>query len=206
MIDDEKNNDDEQDDEDLVANDLGDADDEELDDDYLGTYAGDDDPETDALVDDMMNDRGSVSLCFFHIYFSTAAQRPLFDDAELQSEVQHELARVCKRLCCPEYGISVGVDHAHVVCRLHPELSFDGLVNRLKGDSQAWLLGRAPELGPVIWQKSYGGYSVGGEDIGALRHYLEEETQRHTIESYEDEFRRLCAENEIEIEEPDCWQ
>lgn len=190
MIDDEKNK----------------ADDDDFDDDYLGgTYAGDD-PETDALIEDVMNDLGSVSLCYYHIYFSTAAQRPLFADAELQGEVQHELARVCKRLCCPEYGISVGVDHAHVVCRLHPELSFDELVNRLKGDTQKWLLGRAPEMGPTIWQESYGGYSVGGEDIGEVRHYLAEESQRHLIESYEDEFRRLCAENGIEIEEPDCWQ
>jgi len=181
-------------------------DDDDLEDDYLGnTFAGDN-PAHDDLTEDFMNDLGSVSLSFLHLYFSTAAQRPLFDDVELQSEVQHELARVCKRLCCPEYGISVGVDHAHIVCRLHPELSFDGLIKRLKGDTQEWLLRRAPELGPTIWQESYGGYSVGGEDIGELRHYLEEESQRHTIESYEDEFRRLCAENGIEIEEPDCWQ
>ncbi len=204
MIDDEQQKDDDQDD-DLRGDDfLGD---EDLRDDFPdGSFDDGDDDSNEYLVEAMMNDLGPVSLCYFHFFFSTSGQRPLFEDEELRSNVQHELARVCKRLCCPEQGISVGSDHAHVLCRVHPELSIDDLLKRLKGDSQAWILGQRPELGPVIWQAEYGGCSVGGSEIGEVRRYLEEEPQRHKLESYEDEFRRLCAENGIEIVDPDCWE
>jgi hypothetical protein len=85
-------------------------------------------------------------------------------------------------------------------------LRIDELVNRLQGDTQAWLLQHSLKLGPRIWQESYGGYAVGGEDLGEVRHNHAEELQRHAIQSDEAEFRRLCAENDIGIEVLACWQ
>ena len=83
MSDDDKNNSD--DDDDLLP-------DEYLGDDYLdGVFAEDDDDSNEYLVEAMMNDLGPVSLCYFHLYFSTVAQRPLFAEEERRSELQHEL-------------------------------------------------------------------------------------------------------------------
>jgi putative transposase len=216
MIRDNKNTHDTSDDEDYDEDedeDLGyegyledEAFDDDLDSNDFDGVLEDDAGANDHLVEAMMNDLGVVSLCYFHLYFSTAGQRPLFADELLHSEVQHQLSRVCKRLCCPEYGISVSSDHAHILCRLHPEVSLDDLVKRFKSDTQEWLLERQPEMGPRIWQENYGGCSVSGSEVGKMRRYLDEEPERHQLESYEDEFRRLCAELGIEIEEPDCWQ
>jgi putative transposase len=182
--------------------------DADLDDDegYLDDMFAERHAEHDAMVDDLLNDRGVISLCFFHLYFSTTGQQPLFDDEAIRGEVQHELERVCKRTCCPAFEIAVGREHAHLVCRLHPELSLDGLVTRFKSDTQAYLNTHHPELGENIWQESYGGYTVDGPGVSELREYLTGEANRHLLETYEDEFRRLCAENGIDIEEPDCWQ
>ncbi len=180
--------------------------DEEEDEGYLDEMFAERDAEIDGMVDDFMNDRASISLCYMHLYFSTARQEPLLEDDSLRAELHQEMNRICESLRCKPLAIGGWHDHVHVVINLSPELSVDGFVNRLKDESAAWLRCNSPELGATIWQESYGGCTVDGPGVGDLREYLDEEPSRHAIESYEDEFRRLCAENEIEIEEPDCWE
>ena len=182
------------------------ADDDLTDEGYLDDMFADRDSANDDLVDDFMNDRATISLCYFHLYFSTAGQEPLLEDDSLRAELHEELERICDALRCKPLAIGGWHDHVHVVINLHPDLSLDGFVNRLKDDSAAWLRCQAPELGAKIWQESYGGCTVDGPGVGDLREYLADEPNRHALETYEDEFRRLCAENEIDIEEPECWE
>ncbi len=60
-------------------------------------------------------------------------------------------------------------------------------------------------IGNFYWQTGYGAFSVSPSHVEALTHYIANQEEHHRKESFQDEFRRLCAKYGIEIDERYVW-
>jgi hypothetical protein len=56
------------------------------------------------------------------------------------------------------------------------------------------------------WQQGYGTFSLSESEIPVLSHYIENQRDHHSRMSFEDEFKRLLVENEIEYDEHVLWK
>lgn len=103
-------------------------------------------------------------------------------------------------------GIIVGgvEDHVHLLCRLGKTIDIAKLIRELKKDSSEWAKTEL-RLANFYWQTGYGAFSVSPSHIDALTKYISNQEQHHRKESFQDEFRRLCAKYGVEIDERYVW-
>jgi REP element-mobilizing transposase RayT len=79
------------------------------------------------------------------------------------------------------------------------------LVRELKRESSKWFKERFAGGQDFYWQSGYGAFSIGPFDVARVQEYIQTQEQRHQAETYQDEFRRLCAKYGLEIDERYVW-
>jgi hypothetical protein len=62
-----------------------------------------------------------------------------------------------------------------------------------------------PDLSAFSWQNGYGAFSLSPAHVEAVKDYIARQWEHHHAETYQDEFRRLCAKYGLEIDERYCW-
>jgi putative transposase len=60
-------------------------------------------------------------------------------------------------------------------------------------------------LKDFYWQAGYGAFSVSPAHVPALIEYIKNQPEHHRQESFQDEFRRICAKYGVEIDERYVW-
>jgi putative transposase len=103
--------------------------------------------------------------------------------------------------------ISVGghVDHVHMLFGLGRTQSIAKIVEKLKGSSSVWIKTKDPKYAAFHWQSGYGAFGISPKEIDAVDAYIRNQAQHHGTESYRDEYRRICKEFEVEIDERYVW-
>jgi putative transposase len=79
------------------------------------------------------------------------------------------------------------------------------LIRELKQESSKWTKEQDRTLVEFAWQNGYGAFSVSPSHVDALKHYIENQEEHHGAESFQDEYRRLCAKYGLEIDERYVW-
>jgi len=147
----------------------------------------------------------SLTQIYLHVVFSTKDRQPFLTDKELRGRTHAYLAGICKNLDCPALIVGGVEDHVHILCRFGKTIEVATLLRELKRDSSKWIKGEQAELGDFHWQAGYGAFSISPSHVDALKHYIRNQEQHHLRESLQDEFRRLCKEYGIEIDERYVW-
>ena len=96
-------------------------------------------------------------------------------------------------------------DHVHILCRLAKTIAVSDLIRELKRDSSKWIKNENPELQGFQWQSGYGAFSISLGHVDPLKEYIANQPEHHRRVSFQDEFRRLCRKNGIEIDERYVW-
>ncbi len=78
-------------------------------------------------------------------------------------------------------------------------------MRELKRDSSKWIKDENPALAEFHWQDGYGAFSVSPGHVQELTAYIQNQKQHHERESFQDEFRRLCAKYGVPIDERYVW-
>jgi putative transposase len=80
-------------------------------------------------------------------------------------------------------------------------------VRDLKRAPSRWAKETVGGVAEFAWQHGYGGFSISRSHVEALIEYIANqwEHHHHPGETYQDEFRRLCAKYGLEIDERYCW-
>ncbi|MBB3206609.1 REP element-mobilizing transposase RayT [Rhodopirellula rubra] len=146
----------------------------------------------------------SLVQIYVHIVFSTKGRKPF-----LKSDVQRErlhayLSGICKNQNSPAIVIGGVEDHVHLLCRLGKTIEIAKLARNLKSDSSEWVK-KDLSIKNFYWQTGYGAFSVSPSHIAALTKYIENQGEHHRKESFQIEFRRLCAKYGVEIDERYVW-
>jgi len=96
-------------------------------------------------------------------------------------------------------------DHVHVLCRLGKQTAVSDLIRELKRDSSSWIKTQRGDLDNFHWQKGYGAFSVSPGHVDDLKSYIANQMEHHHRESFQNEFRRICAKYGVEVDDQYVW-
>ncbi|MGD9632400.1 MAG: IS200/IS605 family transposase [Pirellulales bacterium] len=147
----------------------------------------------------------SLAQIYVHLIFSTRDRQRFLIDESVRSSAHAYLAGVCRNQDSPALIVGGPEDHVHLLCRLGKQTTVSALVRELKRDSSSWIKTRKSDLADLHWQKGYGAFSVSPSHVEDLKAYIANQMEHHRRESYQDEFRRVCAKYGIEIDERYVW-
>ena len=95
-------------------------------------------------------------------------------------------------------------DHIHILSSIG-RIGIAELVGDIKRESSSWIKIQDRRFEKFYWQRGYGAFSIGQSHVPAVSTYIRDQKKHHKSQSYQDEFRALCARYEIEIDERYCW-
>ena len=142
---------------------------------------------------------------YVHIVFSTKERRPFLQDKVLLDRTHAYLAKICHNQRSPSIKVGGVEDHVHILCRLAKAKSISYLLQEMKRESSKFVKELDPALKEFFWQSGYGAFSVSPSEVADVTAYIEKQEEHHQHESFKDEFRRLCKQHGVEIDERYVW-
>lgn len=147
----------------------------------------------------------SLVQIYVHIVFSTKDRVAFLMDVPFRERVHAYLAGICNNQDCPALIVGGVADHVHILCRLGKQIDVSSLIREIKRDSSAWIKEQQSSLSRFYWQSGYGAFSISPSHVTALTHYIRDQEQHHSRESFQEEFRRICAKYGVPIDERYVW-
>lgn len=147
----------------------------------------------------------SLAQIYLHLVFSTKHRKPLLSDKRQREQTHAYLAGACVNLDSPSLIVGGVKDHVHILCRQSKNIAVKTLVAELNRESSKWIKTQGPDLSEFYWQRGYGAFSISPSHVSALKKYIANQEEHHQKETFQDEFRRLCAKYELEIDERYVW-
>ncbi len=147
----------------------------------------------------------SLIQLYVHIVFSTKLRKPLLSSNALRERMHAYLAGTCNQQKSPAIVVGGVADHVHLLCRLGKTIDISTLIRELKKESSEWAKTEL-SIRDFYWQNGYGAFSISPNHVEALVSYIKNQEDHHRQESFQDEFRRLCAKYGVEIDERYVWE
>jgi putative transposase len=146
----------------------------------------------------------SLSLVIIHIIFSTKDRAEVLDK-NTSRELYPYLAAVARNQDCECFRAGGASNHVHLAIRLSRTITVAKLIEELKTSSSKWLKLRSSQLANFSWQRGYGAFSVGPSDLPALLGYIDTQEEHHRKRNFEEEFRALLKQYDVEHDEKYMW-
>ena len=146
----------------------------------------------------------SLSLVIVHIIYSTKDRFPCLD-ASTRQHLHAYLATVARNSKCEGYRVGGTADHVHLAVRLSRTVTIAGLVEELKTSSSKWLKTQRPELRRFSWQRGYGAFSVGQNELGDLMTYVSNQEEHHKVRTFQEEYVALLKKCNVQYDERYVW-
>lgn len=112
---------------------------------------------------------------------------------------------VLKNNGCPVIQVGGVEDHAHLLFNLSRTMTVAQAVEKVKVSSAKWMKEKWPEMAGFAWQGGYGAFSVGTRDVELVVQYIQGQEGHHRKFSFQDEFRKLCEEYGVALDERYVW-
>ena len=147
----------------------------------------------------------SLVQIYVHIIFSTKNRIPFLTDIAFRERVHAYLAGICNKQDCPAIIVGGVADHVHLLCRLGKQTDISTLIREIKRDSSSWVKEQPLSLSAFYWQSGYGAFSISPSHVDGLADYIRDQEQHHKQETFQDEFRRICAKYGVPLDERYAW-
>ncbi len=144
----------------------------------------------------------TLSLNLVHIIFSTKGRVLLIHDV-IAPRLHAYLAGTARELGCECFRVGGVADHVHLALRLPTTKTAADIVSRLKTSSSAWMKDQG--IVKFSWQRGYGLFSVGPQDLNALIRYVDDQKTHHAHKSFQDEMRAFLTKYGITFDEKYIW-
>lgn len=139
-----------------------------------------------------------------NIIYSTKGRRPCLSDGVLAEP--HAFSAALVRKCgCECYRAGGTADHVHLAVRLARTVALAELVEEVKVASSKWLKEQSWGLVDFAWQRGYGAFLVGQDDLPGLIHDIDTQRQHHAGNTFEHEYRQTLAANGLSYDERYVW-
>ena len=79
------------------------------------------------------------------------------------------------------------------------------LIEKVKSNSSKWLKTQGLEFQKFYWQNGYGAFSLGASYVDAVANYIANQHVHHQKKAFQEEYRSLLIENEMEYDERYVW-
>jgi putative transposase len=136
----------------------------------------------------------------YHLVFRTKYSRNTIVP-EHSRELYAYIMGIIRNKNCFLYRINGVENHIHILSDLHPSIALADYMNAIKTASSIWLKqsGKFPEF--YGWADGYAALTYSWRNKDMISNYIKNQQRRHKKESFDDELRRLCRENGIDIDE-----
>jgi REP element-mobilizing transposase RayT len=142
---------------------------------------------------------------YAHIVFSTKYRVPFFKDKALRNEIHSYMGGILNGLDAKPVIVGGIADHVHILCSIPKNESIARTIGELKRVSSIWVKTRDSSLIDFYWQNGYGAFSVGMFDVDIVRTYIENQEEHHTERTFQNEYRKILEDNEVEYDEQYVW-
>jgi putative transposase len=115
------------------------------------------------------------------------------------------LATVARNAKCEGYRVGGTGDHVHLAVRLSRTAAIAGLVEELKTSSSKWLKMQRPELRRFAWQRGYGAFFVGPDELQALLTYVDNQLEHHRVKTFREEYLAVLKKYGVLYDERYVW-
>ena len=115
------------------------------------------------------------------------------------------LGGIIKTLKCNPIKIGGVSDHVHLLTTLSRTQTISDFVKEVKRVSTNWTKSRDHTLSEFHWQSGYATFSVGQLEMEKILAYIDRQTEHHQTASFQDEYRRLLTEHNVEFDERYVW-
>ena len=139
-----------------------------------------------------------------HITFSTKNRYP-FIDKRIKEELFSYLGGICKNQECNPLIVGGYKDHVHILCLLSRKIALMKLNEELKTHSSKWIKTKGQSYQKFYWQNGYGGFSIHLGQVDVLKDYISTQEEHHKELSFQDEYRVLLKEYDIDYDERYVW-
>ena len=147
----------------------------------------------------------SLARIWIHLVFSTKKRHPFLKDVDIREDLHRYLANCLKTLHSPALIINGTEDHVHLLFNLSRNHAVKTIVGEIKADSSKWIKKLDPTLRDFAWQRGYGAFSVSQSNLEKVQAYIRDQEQHHKGMTFQEEFRRICAQHGVELDERYAW-
>jgi len=142
----------------------------------------------------------SYTKLLFHIVIRTKYSRRTIPN-EYADELYRYIWGYIKNKKSVLYRINGMPEHLHMFVQLHATIAMSDFIRDLKTSTHAWLDASPNFPDFESWGKKYCAISYCIRDKAMIVNYIKNQREHHAGESFKEEFIRLLAENEIEVDE-----
>ncbi len=139
-----------------------------------------------------------------HIIFSTKYRQP-FIKQSVEKELHSYLGGTCNELESQVVRIGGYMDHVHILCFLSKKIAMMTLVEKIKTSSSKWMKTNGSEYENFYWQDGYGAFSVNPNEMDGLIRYIENQHAHHSRTGFQDEYRKILRDLNVEFDERYVW-
>ena len=146
----------------------------------------------------------SYTCLHYHIVFSTKHRAPI-----ITAEIRTRLWEYLGGIVVGHRGIPIQIggieDHVHLLVTLRQQPALADFIRALKAGSSHWMHDTFPGAHQFSWQTGYGAFTVSHSARDAVKAYIANQEEHHKRQAFQDEFRGLLKNHEIEFDEKYLW-
>lgn len=141
----------------------------------------------------------SYTQLLYHIIIRTKYSKPAIPN-ENSNELYKYISGFVKNKKSVMFQINGIPNHIHILVSLHPTLSLSDFVKELKNATNTWIKKHNgfPEF--ESWGHKYAAFTCNIKDKRRIIKYIENQRTHHGIETFEEEYKTLILEAEIDID------
>lgn len=141
---------------------------------------------------------------YVHLVFSTKHRSPWID-SKVESDLHRYMVELCKINDSKAIIVGGYIDHIHILMLLSKKIPLMTVVQKIKSNSSRWIKTQGREYQLFRWQNGYACFSVDYRALDIVKQYILNQHIHHSKQGYQDEFRLLMKDNNMEFDELYCW-
>ena len=146
----------------------------------------------------------SLSKMYIHVTYGTRFRKNLIS-RDFAPQLHAYLAAVHKDQDCPALIINSVPDHIHILFRMSKTVYLADLIEHVKKNSSKWVKCQSFGSESFYWQNGYGAFSISSSKVESFRSYIKKQKEHHQNMSFEEEYKDMLKENNVEFDARYIW-
>src|ERR1051326_5727184 len=139
-----------------------------------------------------------------HVTYSTKHRQPIIP-AELRPDLFAYTGGICRDMRSPLLHAGGVAEHVHLVLSLGKTEAISGVMLQVKRGTSSWIKNQRPGLQSLAWQDGYFAFSIGRDDVDAVRAYLDRQAEHHRQTGFQPEVLAFLHKYRIEYDPEHLW-
>jgi len=154
-----------------------------------------------ATIDTMANTYTSLH---YHIVFSTK-NRELWIKPDIEQRIWSYLGGIARENKMKPLQIGGTEDHIHMLLGAPAVFGPAKIAQLIKGGSSAWIQTTFSQMNGFGWQDGYGAFTASKSNLPSIIAYIQSQREHHRTKSFQEEYRGLLKQHEIDYDECYVW-